>query len=182
MSTSGLIAVIDDKLNKHNVDIKDLNNKSFLNIYNHWDSYPEGLGESLNELIHTDGFIHRINDVPYLASAVASWVVDRNKSEMKQISDYNGTGILPSISLDCFIEYVYIINLHEHHVRCYCVYCKDFELENKLKDLVRRNKNIENAINDEAFYDLKFVCEYEFGTTTSGENKPFSVGLIREEE
>ena len=182
MSTSGLIAVIDDKLNKHNVDIDELNKKSFLNIYNHWDSYPESLGEDLNELIHTDGFIHRINDVPYVASAVASWVIDRSKSEMKQLNDYNGTGIVPSIELDIFIEYVYIVNLHEHHVRCYSVCCKNFDLENKLETLVAEDKNIKNAINSEAFYGLKFVCEYEFGTTTSGENKPFSVGLLREEE
>lgn len=182
MSTSGLIAVIDDKLNKHNVDIDELNKKSFLNIYNHWDSYPESLGENLNELIHTDGFIHRRGDSSYLASAVASWVIDRNKSEMKQVSDYNDTGIVPEIKLDTFIEFVYIVNLKEHNVRCYSVYCKNFELVNKLITLLNENENVSNAINLSALYCLKFVCEYEFGTTTSGENKPFSVGLIREEE
>lgn len=179
MSTRGLVCIVNAKIRKNKPSIKELEDKSIVILYNHCDSYPEGLGSEIEELIHTNGFINRLNDTSYLTASILSWIMDRNQSEMKQVNDYTGSGIETEINLDMGIEYLYVINLCEKNVRCYSVDNNNFDLMYKLRELSRDNKDLFESIDYNTFYSLKCIKQYEFGTELNKDIKYFSVCDLR---
>lgn len=170
MSTRGLVTVVTDRVNKNNPDLEDINQKSRITIYNHFDSYPEGLGESLKELVNLDAFIHRNNDYSYQTMSICTWIGDRNQPEMMKLSDFTGSGIHKDLEMSWDIEFFYIINLKEKHVRCYKPVKKDLDAFEKVFDLECNRKLPRELINDNYLYNLEFIEEYPFKSKITNEN------------
>lgn len=182
MSTRGLVTIVNTKINKNNPDIEKINKNSIITIYNHFDSYPEGLGESLKELVNLDAFINRNHDTAYQTMAICSWIADINQPEMKKITDFNGSGVYKNLSMGRDIEFFYLINLKEEYVRCYIPQYKDPEAFEKIFDLECNQKLPSELINDNYAYNLKFVDEYPFKKTTdeSYQNEYITIQSLRE--
>ncbi len=118
MATRANICVLDINLNKYTME--DLEKHSSLIIYNHWDGYPEGLGEILKAFVDSDVGKGRFYDESYFKASLVTWVCDRNRQDMIDKCNNTGFGIQDYFNGD--IDYLYVIDMANKELVCYQAY------------------------------------------------------------
>ena len=117
MATRANICVLDLDTKLKNYTVSALEKHSSLIIYNHWDGYPEGLGEILKEFVDSEVGQGRFFDESYFKASLVTWICDRNRQDMIDNCDNTGFGIQDYLNDD--IDYLYVIDMSERTLTCY---------------------------------------------------------------
>lgn len=118
MATRANICVLEIDLKNFTKEV--LEKHSSLIIYNHWDGYPEGLGEILKGFVDSEVGKGRFYDDGYFKASLVTYVADRNRQDMIDNCDNTGFGINDYISED--IEYLYVIDKPNKKLICFDVF------------------------------------------------------------
>lgn len=120
--------------------------KSFINIYHHWDGYPEGVGLDI---------VKKFNAFKDNKIIVKGWNADILANTL--IKDTEDDGYEATAYIHSDIDFLYVVDLVEHTIKCYQVQ----EAFEKYEDIVNGKgtlvdlAKIIKGINDELSEETK---------------------------